>query len=303
MWRDALWPVVVVLSVLLAGIPLGIAVADASPDVYAIDADHELATDRAIDEYHRDGVISQNLTKLYLTVTIAETHQDAGIDGFHSNFNNQFICLDYRETIPREVRVYIPRDYWWPRPAEKDSVTSQSPATFEPTDEENHTAITVRFDGPERACYVVGKEAGFYFRNKDRLVDAVNDTTGWSLPQLGGGETQWQYVPDGVFLNNSTHTIPTKGKDMTIQYAPEYGNETDPTWLPVPSCNDPEDQAVCQYERDGRAESVELLVTDARAPTIRYKRGRDLPAQLEGWANDLAAVPDRLMEFLRGIGG
>lgn len=271
----------------------------ASADVFAIDADHPLASDRKIAVYEETGVVSANLTRVDIGLTIAEESGDAGIDGYYVDSNKRYVCLDYREAIPRTLRVYYPAAYFEPRVAKLDSLTSEHVARLEPTANRTYTALKVTFQGEARACFPVGLEAGVTVGLKSWANEKFESWTGWSLPSVQGGDRQWRYLPAGAFANR-TYRIPANQSDLTVQYArPSDGQEQ---WLSVPSCSDPTEQRVCRYDSE-RSNRTILLSTAEDPPSVRWKPGDDLREDFSSAVTDLGAAVDRAMRFVGGLFG
>lgn len=267
-----------------------------------IDADHDLATQQAVDEYQRDGVVSANLTRIDATLTISDTRDAADIDTFEWDFNNQFVCLDYRD-LPQTVRIYIPAEMVAPRPhADLESITDDSTADLEPTANREYTAMTITFDRKTRACFALSKEAGIYFSAKGEGFDIANNSTDWQLPRLGGGESQWQHVETAAFVNNSTVPVKVEQQSVSMQYDATPG-ENESTWLEVQDCRDIEEQPVCRFTKSNETDTIYLMSTQANPPPVRYKQVRDPLADVQAWAEDLGQVPGRVKEFVDGVFG
>ena len=268
----------------------------AQEEIFAIDADHPLASDAAVDTFEEDDVVAANLTRLDVGLLVAESHDDAGIDGFHADINKVYVCVDYRESIPRTLRVFYPDDYFSPRTnGGLESLTSDHLARVAPTTAGNYTALTVYFDEPARACFALGVEAGAYFGGKGWLSEQVNRTTGIELPSLSS-PAHWEYPPVTAFENDTTYRIPINESEVIVQYDTRPDPSTD-RWINVPGCSDPSEQAVCRYERGNQ---TVLLSTQANPPPIRFKAGRDLFSSVESARNDLDAALEKLSRTVAG---
>ena len=274
-------------------VPVG---ATAQGEIFAVDADHALTSDSAIETFEEDGVVEANLTRLDVGLLVAETHDQAGIDGWHADVNKVYACVDYRESIPRTLRIFYPDDYFSPRRnGGLESLTSEHTATIAPTGGGNYSALTVRFEEPARACFALGVEAGAYFGGKGWLSEQINRTTGIELPSLTSADA-WQYPPVYAFENGSTYALPINASEIIVQYDTRPDPSTD-RWINVPPCEDPSEQEICRYERDN--ETV-LMSTQANPPPVRYKAGRDLFSSWESARNDLDNALDELGETLTG---
>lgn len=282
---------VVALLVLVATVSGAVAQTDPA-DVYQVDADHGLASPDAVDRYDREGVASTELSQLDMRITVADDHDDVGLDGWLAlDFTQQYLRLEYREEIPRTIRIYIPSEYFQPRVKRNlDALEGDVEADLEATGDQRYTAIVVRFEGPTDAVFPIKKAAGWVFRGRFEAESAVENETGWSLPSFGS-DTQWQYVPDSAFAGNSTYTIPVEGENVTMQYDTARST-TETVWIPVPECKDVRDQDVCRFSREEN--EVTLLSTLEDPPTVRYKNERDSIADVDAWVNDLLEAPSRI---------
>lgn len=295
--RQTLTVVVVLIAATVAALPV-----QAVDGVVAIDADHQLDTDHAKQSFDNDGVVSTDLARLNMSVTVAKDHRDANISGWYADINNRYLCLNYQEDLQRTIRIYIPRDYFNPRVnAELESLTSKTTATAEPTADGDYTAIEATFNGPTRACFQFSRERGIYFDTKDKILDVVNNSTGIEIPRLGGSEQQWQYIEDPAWVNTSTVHIDDDGDSLTLQYdSAETPNDTE--WLPVPECENPSEQRVCYYTK-ANSTGTYVMSTADDPPPVRYKQGTDILSSVESWAEDLSQIPGRLMDALNGLVG
>lgn len=293
----------ILVALLLALVAGGVAVVSGSSDVVAIDADHGLDSDQAKAEYDETGHVSRNLTRLDMQLTAAEKHDDAGIDGYHTDINHRFVCIDYNEDIQRTVRVFIPDEYVSPRiNTGLDPIDGGPVAAVEPTEKRNHTAMTMTFTGETRACYKFSREAGIYFSAKSDAYHIFNNSTSFKIPSLAGGSQQWQYVDRAALSVNQTASINSTGESLTLQYDADPSTDSE-QWLTVPSCEDPSEQAVCQYTEDGDTDTVYLLSTSDDPPPVRYKVGHDPIANVKAWASDLKEVPGRFKDTADGLLG
>lgn len=274
---------------------MGLGAVGAAQPVTQIDADHPLTSEDAIDRFESDGVARGNLTRLDIGLTIAESDDKADIAGYHTDMNNEFVCIDYREGLDRRLRIFIPDDYFQPRPGEVESLTSSHTATFEPTAGGNYTAVTVAFQGTGRACFAFSAEAGIYFSARDWSADIVNQSTGWEVPRLSGGEQQWSYPPEDALEGNTTYEVPSESGSLTLQYDADRTSER--TWLRVPGCDDPAEQRVCRYTKNG---TVTVLSTADDPPQLRYKHGTDAGAGLGAVMRD---IQQAFGSFLSDLGG
>lgn len=289
-----------VLVVLALGVTAPVS---GSTGVYPVDSDHPLTGDQSVKEYQASGVASADLTQLDMGVTVADDHEQANMSGFYSDTGKVWLCLDYRESIERTVRVYLPSEYFTPRPGEVQSVTSDHTATLAPRDDDTYTAVTVTFEGADRACFPISKSSGTYWSMKDDINSWVNNTTGWKMPTFTDTAEQWRSLPAGAFENSTMYRIPTKSQQVSIQFDAEPGPETQ--WLRVPECSDVGEQEICRYTEASDATnrenaSVVLMSTKDTPPPVRFKYGDDSSAGFLAGLNDIQGAFD---SFLNDIGG
>ncbi len=277
----------------------------ASSGVYPVDSDHPLAEDEAISEYQASGVASANLTQLDMSVTVAEDHEQANMSGFYSDTGKVWLCLDYRESIERTIRIHLPAEYFTPRPAELESVTSDQTATLATRDDGDgeYTAVTVEFEGANKACFPISKSSGTYWSMKDDVNSWVNNTTGWEMPTFTDEAAQWRALPGDAFENSTMYRIPTQGEEVQIQYDAEPGPETH--WIRVPQCGDVSEQEICRYTEasdttNRENASVVLMSTKDTPPPVRFKYGSDTS---DGMMAGLRDVQSAFDSFFDDVGG
>jgi hypothetical protein len=298
-----------VLALLVVATLATAAPAAAAPDVYAIDGDHPLTTDSAVEEYRETGRVARNTTQLAMTITVADDREQANVSGpalpgSPGDLTTTYLCVDYRESVERTVRFNLPREYAVPRAAELSAVGGGPTATLDPTADRNDTAVTVRFDGPARACYELDTVQGQIVEVKSWSRGLLNQSLGVEVPSLGnGGDAQWEYVPAGAFAVNSTYQIPRDAETVMIQYDASNANQTAPTWVPVRECSDPSDQPVCVVER--QSDRIELLAASGDAPPVRYRQGGsatgDLAAAVRGIQHAASNFIAEARAFVGGV--
>jgi hypothetical protein len=287
--------VAVLALVTLAG------VGAASADVYPLGT--HLDSNESVQQFEDRGVASTNLSELDVGLTVAKDHSKADIPGVRVDVNKVWVCVDYREDIPRTISIDIPAAYAEPRPGETQSVTSDHHISFRPTADGNATRATIEFDGAARACWSFRTSSGIYFGAKESIRELVNATTGFSLPTLASPDAAWNRVPTDAWISTTEVQLNTT-TDATIQYDTANGSEQQ--WISVPDCSNPAEQAVCKYEQTntttGNA-SVTLLSTADSPPPVRYKAGTDTGALLGGALADALGAVERFTEDIGGLLG
>jgi len=268
--------------------------------VLAIDDDHQLARADSIEEYRSTGSTSTSLLQIDMSITVAESHSDVGLEGVgYTDFDSTYIKVEYREELSRTVRIYLPAEYFRPRPKEGlEAVDSDVKASLTTVEGREYTALTLRFSGPTTAVFDVSKQAGVIFDGRAESRDLVSNRTGVDVPSVSTSG-QWSYVDVSELESNTTVAIDPRGQELTIQYDSEPSvNES--SWLAVPDCGD-ESAPVCRFERDGDGERVYLLARSTDVPDIRYKRGNDPLAGLSSALSDAGNAVDELLDGLGSL--
>lgn len=295
--RPAILAALVVLSLLTAGVTVGAA----QGEVFAVEQT-PLDEPATADRFDEDGLVRANVTTLDLTVAVAQDHEDLGIEGGYIDTNQRYVCLDYRESVGRTIRVEVPDDYVAPRPGIAESVTSDHTAQLQPTEDGNATAMTVQFGGQARPCFRFKQASGWYFSARDEADDILNETTGVGLPSLTGSEQPWQYVEAGTFANATTHRIGDGEHEYTVEFDAEAGENR--TWLAVPDCDDPSEQRVCKYPADRANATYVLMTTADDPPPIRYRQGGPgATGVFGGGLSDIGQAIDAFLEDVAGLFG
>lgn len=286
----------ILVSVLAVLAIAGVGVAAA--DIYPLGT--QLDSNESVQEFEQTGAVSTNLTELDVGLTIASDHNDAAISGTYVDVNKVWVCMDYREDIPRTLQVDIPAAYAEPRPGETESVTTDHHISFRPTEDGNATRTTVEFDGAARPCWSLRTSAGWYFGARESVRDLVNSTTGWSLPSMASPDAAWNRVPSDEWVGTKEVQLNTTA-DATIQFDAEPGTERE--WISVPDCSNPAEQPVCRYEETNKTTgnmTVTLFSTQSDPPPVRYKNGQDTGALFGG---ALADATNAFGKFLDDVGG
>jgi len=300
--RPFTWGALVVVALLVAGAITPPTVrGQAGTSVITVDAGHGLTDRAAIDRYEDREVATTALTVPDLRLTVAESHDDVGLEGYRMDMDKRYLRIQYNETLSKTIRVFIPAEYWYPVTSEgQQGINADVAADFEPTTSGRYTAVTVQFDGQTDAVWAIPKAASFVFWGRSQSRKVIENRTGFEPPTLGANGT-WRYVPDGQLDGEASYPINVTDGSLTIQYdSAREGPAGDPTWLAVPEC-DGGPAPVCQYEKAGIDDRVFILSTTTDPPPVRFKRGTDLRASGSSIINDLRLIPDRIMGDLSGL--
>ncbi|AUV84698.1 hypothetical protein C2R22_24530 (plasmid) [Salinigranum rubrum] len=272
-------------------------------DVVTVDASHSLTDQDTIDDYERTGVASTSVDAPALKLTVAESHDDVGLDGFHLDMDSRYLRVEYNESIPRTVRFYVPSEYWYPvtyegREAENSDVT----ADMRPTADGRYTAVTVRLTGKTDAVFEVPAAASFIFWGRGKAKESVANTTGYEPPEIGATATEWRYIPDGQLENSSYPINVTDEATPTIQYDAEPA-QGEQRWLAVPQCGNSDTAPVCTYEKQGIDDKMYVLSRSADAPPVRFQSGTDYASTGRSVWSELETIPSRFFEDINGLFG
>lgn len=290
----ALRSALVVALLVVATVSLGVAPATTAADAYTIDADHGLTEQAAIDQYRSDGYAATNLTALDLRLEIASTDERLGVDEVAADANYHFLRIDYDEEITRELRIYIPADYWEPFPRNDLEALGDSTLTadMKPVENGSYTAITVTVDGPTEAVFAINRAQGTTLTTWQKTKKWAGNLTGFEVPSLlGNSEPAWQYI-QASDLNSSDQAIRYNDSKPTLQYD-ALDDPAKESWLTVPKC-DGEAEEVCYYRKDGVNNTVFVSSRDATPPQVRYREGGGGGAG--AIVNGIGATVDRILE-------
>ena len=282
--------VLVTLAVVLVTAPA------AAMTTTTLDANTPLTNDAHIDDFESDGVTSAEVVQIDFNITVADGHEDAGLDGFYIDSGTTYLRIDYDETVERTVRFYVPSEYFAPRVKRSlEAANGGPPISLSPVRDGSMTAVTVDLSGQTDATYRISSVSGGIWAGRSWAKDRVENTTGWEVPSLAGS-SQWQYIDAQTYSTASPARI--NNTDLTLQYqadAPDGGTQ----WLPVPTCSDPADQRVCYLED----QDTTVIMSSQDSPRIRYKHGTDLLSTLGSDINDLLQTDDRAGDFFDSVFG
>ncbi|QLH83400.1 hypothetical protein [Halosimplex pelagicum] len=266
--------------------------------VLAIDDDHQLARDAAVAEYESTGTASTSLVRVDMSVTVAESHEAVGLEGAgYTDFDTTYVRLEYREELSRTVRIYLPDEYFRPRPKDGlEAVESDNTASLETVDGRNYTAVRVSFSGPETAVFELSKQAGLVFDGRGEVKDLVSNRTGVELPSIQSSG-QWSYVDSTALSANTTVALETTDQELTLQYDADPSVNSS-SWIAVPDCGGAS-APVCRFTREGSNETVHLLSRSTETPEVRYKHGND---PLAGLKSSIADARRAAANALDGLG-
>ncbi|MFC6720902.1 hypothetical protein ACFQGT_00450 [Natrialbaceae archaeon GCM10025810] len=291
----------VVLIVSLVAVP-GVAIADDEDDtdsVTDIGADHDLDTSDAITEYNEAGHTETDLSRIDMTVTVAESKADVGLEDqpLPTDVRNDYLRLQYDEEAERTVRILIPDDYWTPYLREEvQSISDDHTAEFEPVRGGSYTAVVIRFEEPADVVLPVQWDSSLSYEVTERIDERLNKSIGF---QIRDDDTGWTYLEDENLSEGAGHEIDGAPGDVTVQYdaTPDRPEET---WINAPRGETLSDD-IYYYDRGENGTTYVVSKTD-EPPAVRYKEDSTFADRARGAINDLREVPNRIMDGFSGGG-
>jgi len=286
--------VVAMLTVLAISASASLVKAGSNENLLALDDDQRLVTADAAREFREKGQTSVAIESIQLEVTVADDPGAVNATGWQLGNLRRYVRVDYAEDVPRDVRLHVHEDIIIPRPSKGATPIGADgpPADFvAPAD--GHQSVTLHLRGETHAVYVLSDINGELWSMRTWASSVWSNSTGVSIPSLGGGE--WQYVPgDALEGTSPTYKIPDSDtvQSLTVQY------DDGGAWLSVPECQ--ADAPVCLLERNN---STVLFGADADPPPVRYKLKRDAIAGLRSAWDDLASIPGDIADALGGLFG
>lgn len=262
----------------------------ASPTRWTLDADHGLDTEQKQVEFAETGSATTSLTAPDLSITVASEHDTCDIDGFHSDVRNDYLCLEYGEEIDRQLRVFIPAEYWHPYVRETvDPVAGDQSATFEPVQGGRYTAVTVTLDEPGTYAWAINAEASYFAGAKERTLENIENLTGVGAP----ADEEWQYIRSSELGGNqSAYALgaPNGTDALLLEYNTSDG------WTSVP--DQEQSYAPVYYQsRDGVNDRVFVFSTVENPPEVRYKTQPGATDQLTAALREIGQIPSRIEEI------
>lgn len=291
--------VLAILLVVATLSPYSVGVVSAD-SIVAIDDEHGLNSPDSIKALDENGYAETSLDRLNMQISIAEAHEDVGLQGYHIDSNAKYLRLDYNEDVSRTVRLKFDKELFVPRlKQDLDAETNNARIDLKPSSDGEYTIASIQFDGETHAVFELSKSTGMLIAGRTTVREKVNESTGISLPSLGGFVSggEWHIVPESSLSANTTYALNTSGQPITLQYD-DSAQGTDERWIAVPECKDVAEQEVCQYSKD---ETVYVLSAQDDPPNTRWKLGNDASSGIWGIINDVRQTPSRILSDLDNI--
>lgn len=299
---------VALVALLVLSLPASVGLGGAQDSLTAVDEDNPLATPDAGTTYDNESVVSGDVPGYDLQLTVAQSHQDVGLEGLEytstGDTMRHYLRVDYDEDIERTIRFYVDREVWHPHYRELDAENADVTATLEPVGDSEYTAVELTLSGETDAVFQVPKAVSGYYYARDTGRSWLENKTGYNVPSVFSGGAQWDRVDHNDLADsNESVAIGTNESEPMIQY--DTGNESE-RWVPVPSCDSSrgDDAPVCTYERPDDPDHVYVLAEEtADPPPVRYKHGTDMLSQARAGINELLETPSRIMDQINGLFG
>lgn len=279
---------------ILLGAGVAHVTATSSPTRLTLDADHELTSEAKQGEFERTGTATATMTAPSMSITVADDHDadGCGIEGFHSDLRNDYLCVSYDEQIDRSIRIYIPAEYWSPYVRQGvEPVKGDVQATFGPVEDGTYTAVEFTLTEPGTYAWPVTREASWFSGLKDRNIERLENVTGVGVPD----QESWSYIkPKQLGGNQSAYSVraPNGTKNLVIEY--KTGPEE---WSAVP--DEEKGYAPVYYQtKRGVDDRVYVFATTAKPPEVRYKTKAGTRDQFGAALREIGQMPARLEEIL-----
>ena len=274
--------------------------ADDSDDEYMTDigAQHELDTADAVAEFNDRGHTSASLSRIEMSVTVADDKSDVGIENrlTPSDAVNDYLRLEYDEEATRTVRILIPEEYWTPYKQEDiGSLTTDHTATFEPARGGEYTSVIIELDGPADVVLPVKWYDEMSYKALERVDQRLNKSIGVTLRDDG---SQWKYVEGEALASGPGYEIGEDADRVTVQYD-ATADSPEETWVNAPQ-GESMRQDIYYYTRDSENSTTYIVSKTDNPPTVRYKVNSTLLDRIRGDIRDIKLIPDRIKDALNG---
>ncbi len=263
----------------------------AAQTITTVDANHGLTKDSAKASFEKNGVAEASLTAPDMTITVASELSQCGVEDWTvSDIRNDFVCIEYDEEIDRELRFFIPNEYWHPYVRESVSpIHGNVTASFEPVEDGEFTAITATVTEPTTIVWPVNAESSWFAERKDSTIANVEELTGVGVAD---GDA-WQYAT--LSGNGTGYSVraPNGTEALTVEFNTSDG------WVMVP---DEETAYAPVYAQEyvGRNDRVVLITTNSSETPleVRYKTDSSNTDRIAAAMREVRQIDDRIEEVL-----
>lgn len=277
---------VLLCAVALVVTPLAtLPMAAGQSSVTTIDDEHPLDSPDSVATFEETGNVSGSIVAPELRLSVGQRVAEGQSNQLlgQPNLDPAFVYfrVQYNETLPRTIRIYMPAGYWYPFPSNIEAESAGTTAQLRPSENASYTVVTLHLDGKTDAVFQIPLVASSTYVARDLSRAVWENATGIEVPRLGSAET-WHYLNRSALAGkNTTVSIATGDRETIIQYDAAPGQAQ--RWLLVPDCGGTlsDNAPVCKFRRPGAEQRVHLLARERfdadnnPPPTIRYKFAED----------------------------
>lgn len=287
-----------------AGI-MGVAAGDDA--LVDLDEDTPLTTESAWSAFESNGSVTADVAAPDLSITVAKEQEGVSLDGWHNDYSNQYLRVNYREGIDRTIRFYVPSNYWGAYYDERvESVAGDNAvAKLTPVANGRYTAVTIKFTEKTDAVFKIsqlkGKTWSFWSNRDDQLGNVTGLSTGID------GNDQWNYASSTDWSRDGTLSIENVSNpgSVAIQYDSDVSADKE-VWLGVPE-GQREYAPVYYFVREpaNASENATVVVVskEGEPPALRMKRTSSTGDGISSVLNDWSQIPNRVGDFVDSIFG
>jgi hypothetical protein len=303
--------VAVAVAALLIGSCVGFAATSAiaassttSSTLTDLDENTPLTERSSWESFKSDGRVSVNVTAPDLTLTIGKEQENVDLRGFHNDYSNEYLRIQYDEDLSRTIRFYVPSNYWGSYFDERVESVGGDDAAIKlvPVLDGRYTAVTIDLTGKTDAVFKIsqtkGKTWSFWSAQDEKIENVTGVSSGIS------GTEQWNYAQADEWSDDGTLTIENVSNPdrVLIQYDAGTGEEA--VWLRVTGEQDRDGPYyfVRESSSDGNATIVVVSESSTPAP-VRVQRHATARDGIGSVVNDWAQTLDRASSFFDGLFG
>lgn len=298
----------VAVVALLIGSCMTVATIPAAADSTITDLDEKtpLTAKATYDRFEDQGVATADVAAPDLSITIAKAHEDVAVNGFYNDYSNEFIRVQYGESIDRTIRFYVPSSYFGAYYDESvESIAGDDAvAKLVPVAGGKYTAITLELDGKTDTTFAVSQLKGetwaFWSGQDAKLENATGISTGIA------GTDQWNYASASDWTNG-TLVVPDVADPsrLMVQYDADRGSDTE-VWLKVPEGESSRADAYYFVRPPVDPEQNATVVVVSKTsdpPALRMKERASTRDGLGSIVSDWQQIPNRVGDFVDRIFG
>lgn len=290
---------ILLVSLLLVGGLVGLSNTVAAQDgsetdgnLTAIDANHPLDSESAFERWDDDGYASGEVPELDMRLSVAEKRSDLDrSETLLEHRGSDYLRIEYREDIERDLRILIPKEYATPYTREGvESINGRHTADFSPARDGEYMEVVVHVDGPQDIVLPLDRKAQLSYRIVGSVSERIDAVTGYSPL----GSEGWTYVERGDLSSEGSVAVMKAPEDPLVQYdaTPEKASER---WINAPR-GDSDAGGINWYirENDEGEEMLYVVSTTDDPPAVRVKDEATMVDRVMGWINGALDIPSNL---------